>query len=361
MNQDQPASDSSFPKDDLRHRYLALISGRSRGLWPALQRLGLWIASLLYGLGVRLRNAAYSWGWLQCQRVPVPVVSVGNLTVGGTGKTPAVEYLARFYQQLDRRVAILSRGYGSTSGPNDEALVLFANLNDVPHFQGADRVQLAQIALEEAESELLILDDGFQHRRLVRDLDLVLIDAAAPWGHGYLLPRGLLREPISSLRRAHLIMVTRSDQVEPARLGELRQQIARVVPQLPVVEACHEPIDLINSDSATASLDHLRGQPVAAFCGLGHPEAFRRTLADLGCNVKAFRPYPDHHSYTREDIADLTSWAAGAGQVVTTQKDLVKVRLTSLGATPLWALRVRLKVRQGQEELDRLLASVISH
>ncbi len=131
----------------------------------------------------------------------MPVVSIGNLTAGGTGKTPCVEYVVRFYRALDRRVAILSRGYGGDGARNDEALVLEENLPDVPHLQGADRVALAHIAIEELESEIVVLDDGFQHRRLARDLDLVLIDATAPWGHGYLLPRGLLREPPGSLKR----------------------------------------------------------------------------------------------------------------------------------------------------------------
>ncbi len=205
-----PVAILAEPRDRLRRRYLALISGQTPGLAAAVQRLGLYLASLFYGLGVRLRNAGYSLGWLRAQRVAAPVVSVGNLTVGGTGKTPAVEYVARYYRRQDRRVAILSRGYGSAGGHNDEALVLFANLNDVPHLQDADRVRSAHIALEELESEVLVLDDGFQHRRLVRDLDLVLIDATNPWGHGYLLPRGLLREPIRGLRRADLVLLERA-------------------------------------------------------------------------------------------------------------------------------------------------------
>src|SRR5207244_12530469 len=128
---------------------------------------------------------------------------------GGTGKTPCAEFVARFFRQLDLRVALLSRGYGSQAGRNDEALVLEENLPDVPHLQGPDRAALAQVAVEELDSEILVLDDGFQHRRLHRDLDIVLIDATCPWGYGHLLPRGLLREPISSLKRAHVAMLTR--------------------------------------------------------------------------------------------------------------------------------------------------------
>jgi tetraacyldisaccharide 4'-kinase len=352
-------------QDALRQRYLDLISGRCRGLVPALQRFGLYLLSLLYGVGVRLRNLAYSWGWRRSERVEAPVISVGNLTVGGTGKTPAVEYVAGYYRRHDRRVAILSRGYGAAEGHNDEALVLFANLSDVPHLQDADRVRAARIALEELESEVLILDDGFQHRRLARNLDVVLIDATLPWGYGYLLPRGLLREPIRGLRRAQLVLLTRCDQVEPDRLTELQQRIARIAPGIPVAESCHEPVGLVNSDQADEPLDRLRDRPIAAFCGLGHPEAFRRTLLDLGANLVGFRAYPDHHRYTREDIADLAAWVRGLDgsslEVVTTQKDLVKIRLNNLDAgggaplAPLWALRIRLKILQGQDTLDHLL------
>src|SRR5262249_54817077 len=155
----------------------------------------------------------------------VPVVSVGNLTVGGTGKTPCVEYVARFFRGLDLRVAILSRGYGATQGCNDEAMVLEENLPDVPHLQGPDRVELAKTAIEELEREALALDDGFQPRRRGRALALVLIDAPARWGHGSLLPRGLLREPIRSLRRAHLAIVTRCDMVGPEELRGIRTVI----------------------------------------------------------------------------------------------------------------------------------------
>src|SRR5262249_34034553 len=157
--------------------YRALIDGQRRGAWPALQRTGLRLASLPYGWGVCLRNWRYDRGWTRTRRAAVPVVSVGNLTAGGTGKTPCVEDVAAWFRQRDVRVAILSRGYASQGGLNDEALVLEENLPDVPHLQGADRAALADAAVEELESEVLLLDDGFQHRRLARDLDLVLLDA----------------------------------------------------------------------------------------------------------------------------------------------------------------------------------------
>jgi tetraacyldisaccharide 4'-kinase len=148
----------------LHRHYLRLLSGEVRGLGPAVERFALHAASFPYGWAVRLRNAAYERGWLHRERISVPVVSVGNLTVGGTGKTPCVEYVAQFYRQHERRVAILSRGYGANGGRNDESMVLEENLPDVPHLQGADRVALAKTAIEELESEVLLLDDGFQHR-----------------------------------------------------------------------------------------------------------------------------------------------------------------------------------------------------
>jgi tetraacyldisaccharide 4'-kinase len=345
-----------------RSHYLRLISAEAHGFGPALQRLTLRAASVPYGMAVRLRNAAYERGWLRSERMPVPIVSVGNLTAGGTGKTPCVEYVARFYRQLDRRVAILSRGYGGAGGRNDEALVLEENLPDVPHLQGADRVSLARTAIEELESEILVLDDGFQHRRLARDLDVVLIDAMMPWGHGHLLPRGLLREPPSSLRRAGVLVLTRCDQTPAEQRERLRQTISRIAPHVPLVETTHRAVELSNSEGDSAPLDLLRASPVAAFCGIGNPEAFRRSLLDLGARVGDFRIYPDHHGYNREDVEGLRRWAESlpAGStLVTTQKDLVKLRLSRLGDRPLWCLRIRLRVESGQDALEERLQSVL--
>ncbi len=347
----------------VRHHYLAVISGERRGLGAAIQRVLLSAAALPYGLAVRLRNFFFDRGWLAAKKAAVPVVSVGNLTAGGTGKTPCVEYVAGFYRERDLRVAVLSRGYGTSSGPNDEALVLEENLPDVPHLQGADRATLAATACAELESEVLVLDDGFQHRRLARDLDLVLIDATRPWGYGRLLPRGLLREPMSGLRRAGVVVLTRCDQVAPAERERIRERVRRTAPAVPFAESSHRAVELKNSERTTAPLDGLRQGPVAAFCGLGNPDAFRRTLADLGANLCAFRTYPDHHSYSRDDVERLRVWAGGLPpdcQVVTTQKDLVKLRIARLGDRPLWALRVRLEVSAGREELERALLAVVA-
>jgi tetraacyldisaccharide 4'-kinase len=338
-----------------------VISGQARGLGPGAQRAGLWLASVPYCWAVGARNWLYDRGWRRSHRAKVPVVSVGNLTAGGTGKTPCVEYVARYYRRRDHCVAILSRGYGGAGGRNDEALVLEENLPDVPHLQGADRVALAALAVEELESEVLVLDDAFQHRRLARDLDVVLIDVTDPWGHGHLLPRGLLRESPRRLRRAGVVVLTRCDQVPAGEVARVRGKVARLAPGVPVAETTHRPEELVNREAAP--LERLRGRPVAAFCGLGNPEAFRRTLLGLGADIAAFRTFPDHHAYTRADVTGLTVWARQQPPdcvVVTTQKDLVKLRLTRLGPCELWALRVRLHVEAGQDLLDRHLEAVIS-
>jgi tetraacyldisaccharide 4'-kinase len=345
-----------------------LVRGDRRGLGAALARLGLRTLSIPYGLGVRLRNWSFARGWIKTIAAPVPVVSVGNLTVGGTGKTPCVEWIARFFRRRQRRVAILSRGYGAAEGRNeegrnDEALVLEENLPDVPHLQGPDRALLARIAAEELESEVLVLDDGFQHRRLKRDLDLVLIDATCPWGHGYLLPRGLLREPASGLRRAHLAILTRCDLVSSDCVARVRDEIRRWAPNLDIVETTHEPAEWTAADRRTLPPAALAGRVAAAFCGLGNPEGFRRTLSKLGLEPIAWRTFPDHHGYTRADIESLRTWArelpAGA-VVLTTQKDLVKIRLERLADKELWALRIALQLRSGQELLEAKLSSMVA-
>ncbi len=332
-----------------------------------MQRGGLRVASTLYGVGVRLRNWAFERGWKQSCAAKVPVVSIGNLTLGGTGKTPCVEFVARFFREHERRVAILSRGYGDQNGNgqggNDEALVLEENLPDVPHLQGADRAALAEIAVEELDSEILVLDDGFQHRRLRRDLDVVLLDATCPWGYGHLFPRGLLREPPRSLRRAHVIVLTRCDQAPADDVSRLRDEVGRRAPQTPILETTHQPARWVNA-GRHAPLDSFHGRPAAAFCGLGNPEAFRRTLEGMGLQVVAWRTYPDHHRYTRDDIESLRTWARELPAdtvMATTQKDLVKIRLDRLADKELWALRIQLQVQSGREELERKLSLVISH
>jgi tetraacyldisaccharide 4'-kinase len=337
--------------------FLRLVRGQTRGPAAALARVGLGLASGFYRLGVAARNAAYDRGWKTAHRAAVPVISVGNLTLGGTGKTPMVEWVARWYRRRGVRVALLSRGYGHAGGINDEGLVLEENLPDVPHLQAPDRVALADIAVEELESELIVLDDGFQHRRLARDLDLVMLDALDPFGLGRLFPRGLLREPVRSLRRASAAVLSRADLIGPDRREAIRREVERNAPSLPFVLSRHAPLDLVDSEGTTSPLAGLADRAIAAFCGIGNPEGFRRTLEPLCRRLDDLQVFPDHHLYTAADVAALADWARSreADLVLTTQKDLVKLRTSKLGAIPLRALRIGLEIMEGLDALEKLL------
>ncbi|HQR06418.1 MAG TPA: tetraacyldisaccharide 4'-kinase [Gemmatales bacterium] len=342
-------------------KWLSLVSGKRKGTLPTLQRTLLALASLPYCVFMQTRNRLYNAGFFKQHQASVPVIVVGNLTVGGTGKTPAVEYVARFFRTQDRQVALLSRGYGSAESRNDEALVLESNLDDVPHLQGADRVSLANTAIEELESDLLVLDDGFQHRRLKRDLDIVLVDATNPWGYGWCLPRGLLREPRSGLRRAGLILITRSDQVDHESLSRLLNEINRIAPNCIVAQCKHAPLSLQNTVDELP-VTRLTGRRIAAFCGIGNAAGFWKTLQSLGCSIIDQKSFPDHHQYQREDVDMLQQWAAQLPAdtwILTTQKDWVKLRIDQLGDKPLWSLRIALEITQGRSAFESALLNVI--
>jgi len=340
--------------------WLALVRGERRGPIALLLRAVLRLASWPYGLGTRFRNGLFDRGWKSIHRATTPVVSVGNLTLGGTGKTPCVEYVASFYRDLGVQVAILSRGYGSEAGRNDEAMVLEENLPDVPHLQGRDRVELATTATEELEAELLVLDDGFQHRRLHRDLDVVLIDVTRPPTRDYLFPRGTLRESARSLRRAGAIVLTRCDQVPAAELEAIRAWLSQRFPGKPVATTEHGPTELLGGEEPEPA-SSLNGRSVAAFCGIGNPTAFRRTIEGLGARVVNFRSFPDHHAYSRADVDELNRWAETLPPdvlIATTQKDWVKLRMPDLAGRPLRAVRIGLTFRSGQAEFDAELRRI---
>jgi tetraacyldisaccharide 4'-kinase len=341
--------------------YRRLIRGETRGPLAFAARSGLSLVAGGYGLAVATRNLGYDRGWLKAQRATIPIVSVGNLTLGGTGKTPMVEWVARWYRRQGVRVAILSRGYGQAEGMNDEGRVLEENLPDVPHLQDRDRVALARIAAEELETELIVLDDGFQHRRLARDLDIVLLDALDPFGLGRMFPRGLLRDPVRSLRRARVVVLSRADLIEESVRARTRAAAEHRAGPLNWAEARHAPRDLIAAEGRSSPLSDLVSRPVAAFCGLGNPEGFRRTLTSLCGEIRGFRAFPDHHRYSSADVADLANWmrSLGVDLALTTQKDLVKLRVATLGTVPLRALRIGLEMLAGEVILDEALTKLL--
>ena len=338
-----------------------LASGRTRGWRATLLRTLLRLIETPYAWAMRLRNRAYDGGQ-GIVHVAVPVISVGNLTLGGTGKTPLVAWIARWLRAHDVRVTLISRGYGAeAASPNDEALELEQQLPDVPHLQNADRIAAAQVAIDEFDCQIIVLDDGFQHRRLARDFDVVLLDASEPFGLGHVFPRGLLREPISGLRRADCVVLSRADMIDADARLAIRGHVARFAPHATWVEACHAPDAWLSASSERRPLDMLAGQRVAAFCGLGNPLGFRHSLETCGLIVAGFREFPDHHPYERTDVESLIAWAAelGVAALVCTHKDLVKLDTDRLGPTPLWALGVRLDFLAGQADLEAELTALL--
>src|SRR5262245_29295130 len=339
-----------------------LLSGKKHGAFAALTRGALSVAAAGYSLVVRFRNLAYDKRWKKIEWAALPVISIGNLTAGGTGKTPFAAFVARWYRERGVRVCFISRGYGAgEKGTNDEALVLDQLCPDVPHLQNPDRVAAARVAEGELDSQLLILDDGFQHRCLARELDIVLIDATNPWGFGHLHPRGLLREPLSAMKRAGLTVMTRVDQTAPADVEAIRRRIAGLHPDCGIVEATFRPVRLLAGGGSTAPLESLSGLRVAAFCGIGNPDAFRVGLEKFGCQLAAFRIFPDHHNYARADVEELDHWSRSLAvdATVCTQKDLVKIALDRLGDRPLWAIEIGTQVVVGEELLAARLEAVL--
>jgi tetraacyldisaccharide 4'-kinase len=344
-----------------------LVSGRRRGLTAAAARAALSVAEVGYALAMRLRNRRYDRSEAASQGVGVPVVCVGNLTLGGTGKTPMVEWIARRLRQREVRVAIVSRGYGVEAGArNDEAIELEEKLPDVPHLQDVDRVEGARTAIEEFESQAILLDDGFQHRRLKRDLDIVLIDALEPFGYDHVFPRGLLREPLTGLKRAGVVVLSRADLVDEAERTRIRDVVRRYNAAAIWCEVRHAPRTLLsstgpNAPSVETPLASLRGRRIVGFCGIGNPEGFRRTLIGLGCELVDFREFPDHHAFERADVDALAKSAldSNAELLICTHKDLVKLRIDSLAGRPLQAVVIGVEFLSGEEELVAKLEEVV--
>lgn len=340
------------------------MSGRRRGWLATLQRSLLQAGTVPYATVVAGRNWLFDRHLKKSHAVSVPVISVGNITVGGTGKTPMVSWLAQWLGEQDLRVTLISRGYGADAEtPNDEALELEQRLPGVPHLLNPNRIKAARQAVKELESQVIVLDDAFQHRRIARDLDLVLVDATNPFGYGHLLPRGTLREPIAALRRADMIAVTRVDLVEEKELEQLESQLAIYAPQVPRFRVSYQPQHLLNASQQQLELSDLSGRSVAAFCGVGNPQAFRKTLEGCECELVDFRAFPDHHPFGPEDIESLKRWLRhlhGIDFVICTHKDLVKISLDQLGETPLWALAVQPQITHGQPALEERLKELVA-
>jgi tetraacyldisaccharide 4'-kinase len=341
-----------------------LISGEARGVVPSLARFGLLLASYPYQLAMWGRNRLYDRGWKKITIAKVPVISVGNLTVGGTGKTPMVVFLAKWFRDRNLRVAILSRGYGAgADGRNDEARELETKLDDVPHLQNPDRVASSEIAVEELDMQVLLLDDGFQHRKLARSLDIVLLDATNPFGFGYCLPRGLLREGTKSMRRADLVVLTRCDQVSESQLTSIRKEFKTLARDVELVESRHRPTRLRNASGNSLEVDSARGKVCLAFCAIGNPIAFFATVRRLGAVLAETFTFPDHYEFTAGDlerIAEAIQQHPSVEMIFCTGKDLAKLHIDELAGVPLWAIDIELLINRGSEALETCLQRLVS-
>jgi tetraacyldisaccharide 4'-kinase len=356
------------------HYLRRVMSGAERGPRAASLRAVLTVAEPFYATAAVLRNRMYDRRLLKVRTLPRPVVSVGNLTAGGTGKTPVVRWLASKLRDEGRRVAILSRGYravGGAGAPGDEQLMLDRLLNAPGVAPGAPRVAIrahpdrskaADLALHDCpDTDVVLLDDGFQHRRVARDLDIVLINANEPFGHGHVLPRGLLREPLSGLRRAGAVVLTHANRLDEAGRARVESEILRRRPGVPIFQAVHAPVALRTGDSDDLPLDALRARRVFAFCGLASPDAFERDVRGLCGWYAGHRWFADHHGYTPDDLARVraAARAAGADVVVTTEKDWVKLAaLAPPGGEDLPVWRLDVAIRFSADDEQRLLARV---
>lgn len=335
-----------------------ILSGKRKGFRAAIVRFLLVGFSIPYRLLVSVRNKLYDWKLRAVHRLDCKVIAVGNLTTGGTGKTPLVETLVDYLLTRTPKVVIISRGYGAGEDePNDEKMVLCENLPDVPHVAGADRLACALVARRRHDARVVIMDDAFQHRRVARDLDIVTVDATNPFGFGHLLPRGLLREPPASLSRADVVVITRSRLVDDAELTRLEDEISGLAPDALIVHAAEQVVALTDTAGEDRDTDDIKGRNAAAFCGLGNPEAFRRTVTALGVRLSAFLVFGDHHRYTPDNLRTIDAVAEvhQADVILTTQKDRVKIPAGFPWKHELRVVKIKLHITRGEEDLKRRL------
>ena len=331
--------------------YVRLISARTFNPLIWLVRGVLRLLSWDYRILIAVRN----W-WLgkivMATYLDPPTISVGNITVGGTGKTPMTIWLCEQMLARGRKPAVLSRGYKASEQGGDEILLVSQRCPEAVAIAHPDRGAAGRLAVSEYGVQAIILDDGFQHRRVYRDLDIVLIDATRPFGFGYLLPRGLLREPVKNLRRCHAIVITRADQCDRSQLDQIEARIREVHPDVPMVGAVHRPAGLTDLDGQPFAL--ASRSRIGCFAGIARPEAFLRTLAGMGHHVAETRWWQDHHDYSDKDIAALRAWAHDQrlDVLVTTEKDAVKLRtIEAEWSVPVAVLRVDMVLLDDGEQV----------
>jgi tetraacyldisaccharide 4'-kinase len=347
--------------------------------WASAERR--WFSAFLpvaeagYGGAIALRRLAHGLGLVRRQRVGVPVICVGNLAVGGTGKTPAVIAVCHRLREWGQRPAVVSRGYRGDKRSDeilrvsptdtdwrtvgDEPVLIARTLADVPVFVGADRVETARRAIEETQPTVIVLDDGFQHWRLARDLDVVLLDGMEPFGNGHLLPRGPLREPIHALRRAGVVVLTKVNLAQEA--GVWAQRLENRL-HAPVVQAIHRPTRVWDlAAGAARPLTDLRGRRVVAVSGLAKNETFIGLLRSLGALVEAGLGFDDHQTYGPGEWAEIRRVLreSAAEVLITTAKDAVKWSAADVEGLSVWVLEIAFEVSIGAERFWRVVRQAV--
>ena len=343
--------------------------------------------SLVYRQLVNLKLWGYETGIFKRKRLGCYVISLGNITVGGTGKTPTAQYLAATIRDMGRRVVILNRGYRAkwrgdvgivsdgqklymdATEAGDEAFMLAKHLPEVPVLIGAERALTGQYAIEHFGAEVAILDDGYQHWQLARDMDILLIDAVNVFGNGYMLPRGTLREPVSHIERAGVCLLTKVDQAVGVSREHIKNTIRKYNEKALIVESIHRPRRFVelkdwHRDIAGEGVDikALAGKRVMAISAIGNPMSFEQTLCDIGARIAESLRFPDHHEYTTKELQDVLDQAVslGAEAIVFTEKDAVKIPLTIIEAKapiPMFVICVEVTFQEGAEPFQAMLSA----
>lgn len=365
-----------------------LVHGERPGILANILLGLLRLFSLLYGLGVIVKLALYKYGVLKQHKLNCRVISLGNITVGGTGKTPTAQRLAAMIRDMGYKVVILNRGYRATfrgdiglvsdgrkiymtvTEAGDEAYLLAKSLRGVSVVIGRDRRVTGRYAVERLNADVVILDDGYQHWQLVRDLDIVLIDTLNVFGNNFLLPRGTLREPLANLARADAFLLSRVDQSSDDSRGNLRALLARYNHSAPVVESTHTPQCFLEIEEwykgirvTPIALDTICGKRVMAMSAIGNPSSFEQTIADIGAAVIDSNRFPDHHDYTMAEMQQVMEKAVENGDcaLIITDKDAVKIPAEFIHSDrqlPMYVLSIKLNFVDGYQELMGLIEKV---
>jgi tetraacyldisaccharide 4'-kinase len=355
----------------IKEYYLSILSGQQRGFISAIIKSTLSIFTYPYLAVLNTRNILYKNGIIRSIRLPVKIISIGNITTGGTGKTPLVEFTAKYLNEMGKKVAILSRGYGGKNSSqenndnvNDECLTLRENLQDVPVLAGKDRVKNGERAIRDYAADCLILDDGFQHLKLKRDLDIVVIDSLNPFGGENLIPRGSLREPLKNLGRADLFIISHCNQSNERTIKSIYTKLEHIKTDAHVCESIHKPVHIENiTDGSILEPEWLKGKRIYGLSAIGSPESFAFTLEELEADLIKHRVFRDHHVYTKEEIGDVISEAKSLGSdaIVVTQKDIVKIRKMNIKDANILSLKIEIQITKGiefyEEAVDRVLNS----